>query len=400
MLFKNKKQETMEIEGMRVCTSKGRGVALLSILIFHTAVTTPVVRRDVMAALGQQEEAALEQVALLEDEVFGRSAVYDDSGDESARVKRFLKLSTLTGVVGGGLKTAAIGSAKAVGKAGLKAATSIGVKLAKAAVTIGIAKLLLSLVFGGWVEEDREDTWELGSFLGDWVCQIVGNGSDAFILPDRICKLIRITRNYRLNHLDDLHSWCKRWRVPLSRRLEGPPEAAFYVGEPRSAGCVIGLSADDFHLDLKGNEYQNQQHFFRARSCATGPQVDFRVAKHCSQALDKKGSQRTPPSNKTVTKHFDLFQKINQVIDLKSRLLNGGHASGGQGLFSISSLSAGSSSGPTSGSGGADDGGSAEGVPANTEAPAGEDAVRHMPSIPQSLDPNTDRQTHADPKLS
>ncbi|KAK9509413.1 hypothetical protein O3M35_006740 [Rhynocoris fuscipes] len=139
-------------------TVKIKGGLLLSILIVHTALCSPVIKRDVIAALGAEEEsqlAAHPQLTLEDVDVFG-----GDITEGGNREKRLLKLKALglgagltaasagLKAAGAGIKAVGAAGAKAVGKAALKTAVKVGAKVAKAAITIGIAKVLLTLVFG------------------------------------------------------------------------------------------------------------------------------------------------------------------------------------------------------------------------------------------------------------
>ncbi|XP_014241300.1 uncharacterized protein LOC106662019 [Cimex lectularius] len=133
-------------------TVQNKALCLLSIILVHTALGSPVVKRDVYSIAGDDGYidgvADQRQLSLYDADVFGGEA-----HENGAREKRLLKLKAL-GVgaglkaAGAGLKTVGVLGAKAVGKTAIKAATTVGVKVAKAAITIGIAKLLLSLVFG------------------------------------------------------------------------------------------------------------------------------------------------------------------------------------------------------------------------------------------------------------
>ncbi|KAF6200219.1 hypothetical protein GE061_006522 [Apolygus lucorum] len=144
--------------GMR-CSVRSKGVLLLTVLLVHTALGSPVVKRDVRLLLGDDGVASAvadPKVSLANADVFGGEV--HENGQRDKRT--LLKLKALglglaaktigTGVkaVGAGVKTVAVAGAKKVGGAALKVATTVGVKVAKAAITIGIAKLLLHLVFG------------------------------------------------------------------------------------------------------------------------------------------------------------------------------------------------------------------------------------------------------------
>lgn len=103
------------------------------------------------------------QLSLEDADVFGGETV-----EGGSREKRLLKLKAIG--LGAGLKAAGAGlkavgaiGAKAVGKVAIKTAAKVGTKVAKAAITLGIAKLLLSVVFG--VSKPRGRCFCISRFL-------------------------------------------------------------------------------------------------------------------------------------------------------------------------------------------------------------------------------------------
>ncbi|XP_072152629.1 uncharacterized protein [Bemisia tabaci] len=115
---------------------------LLCIVIFHTVVASPYAARRIARSVEVVDagSSAVDQPATLDDDVFGENSHH--GGEKDKRLINPLKKIKPLKIGAGALKAGALG-------VGLKAASKIGKVGVKAAATLGIKALIINLLFGG-----------------------------------------------------------------------------------------------------------------------------------------------------------------------------------------------------------------------------------------------------------
>ncbi|CAH0383874.1 unnamed protein product [Bemisia tabaci] len=114
---------------------------LLCIVIFHTVVASPYAARRIARSVEVVDagSSAVDQPATLDDDVFGENSHH--GGEKDKRLINPLKKIKPLKIGAGALKAGALG-------VGLKAASKIGKVGVKAAATLGIKALIINLLFG------------------------------------------------------------------------------------------------------------------------------------------------------------------------------------------------------------------------------------------------------------